>query len=55
MSDKFTILTASRDCSQYLRNWSQSIIEQEYRPLEVVFVDDYSKDDTKRKIRHLYP
>jgi len=53
MNNKFTILTASNNCGKYLKGWSDSIIAQTYRPLEVVFVDDKSKDKTRKIIREL--
>ena len=42
MNDKFTLLTAFYNGSQYLNDWVQSISNQCYRPLEVVFVNDCS-------------
>jgi len=53
MNNKFTILTSSNNCGKYLKDWSSSIIAQTYRPLEVVFVDDRSKDKTKIIIQEL--
>ena len=53
MKDKFTILTSSYNCGKYLNDWSKSILSQEYRPLEVVFVNDCSKDKTANIILKL--
>jgi len=49
---KFTILTAS-NYGRYLDDWSSSIIAQNYRPLEVIFVNDKSKDNTIEKIKKI--
>jgi len=43
---KFTILTASYNCERYVEGWAESILAQSYRPLEVVCVEDKSKDRT---------
>jgi glycosyltransferase involved in cell wall biosynthesis len=53
MKKKFTILTSSNNCGKYLKGWAKSIIAQTHRPLEVVFVDDRSKDRTKYVIQDL--
>lgn len=42
---KFTILTACYNSARYLEDWAASILGQEYRPLEVVFVEDKSTDN----------
>ena len=47
---KFTILTSSHNGRSFLDSWSRCIIEQKHRPLEVVLVDDHSKDGTKKVI-----
>ena len=47
MNNKFTILTSGYNKAKYLIDWSNSILAQRYRPLEVVFADDYSTDNTK--------
>lgn len=47
MNDKFTILTASYNRRKLLKFWYRSIVNQKYRPLEVVFVDDCSTDNSK--------
>tara|TARA_Y100000310_G_scaffold336092_1_gene419749 strand:- start:3561 stop:5576 length:2016 start_codon:yes stop_codon:yes gene_type:complete len=49
---KFTILTACRNNKKCLDDWAKSIIKQNYRPIEVVFVDDASSDDS---LKHLMP
>lgn len=54
-NDKFTILTSSHNNVTYLDAWSESILRQSYRPLEVVFVDDANKDGTAKKIHELKP
>lgn len=43
---KFSILTASYNKGEFLNDWFRSIIAQKYRPLEVVFVNDCSTDNT---------
>jgi glycosyltransferase involved in cell wall biosynthesis len=47
---KFSILTASYNNEKYLDFYFNTIIKQSYRPLEVIFVDDQSKDDTYGKV-----
>ena len=51
MNNKFTIITASSNKYPYLKDWMESIIEQKYRPLEVVMVDDCSEDKTRKLIK----
>jgi len=51
--DLFTILTAARNTKKYLDDWASSIVDQTYRPLEVVVVDDCSEDGTKKKLIEL--
>ncbi len=46
ISQKFTILTSGYNKGKYLRDWADSILEQKYRPLEVVFANDQSTDNT---------
>ena len=43
---KFSILTSSFDKGEFLRDWANSILAQKYRPLEVVFANDCSTDNT---------
>jgi glycosyltransferase involved in cell wall biosynthesis len=50
---KFTILTSSYNSANYLKDWSKSILKQDYRPLEVVFVNDKSTDNTKTVIKDI--
>ena len=50
---KFTILTANFDAGKYLRDWADSILDQEYRPLEVIFVEDHSKDNSLKIIKKI--
>jgi glycosyltransferase involved in cell wall biosynthesis len=45
-SRKFSILTSSFDKGEFLYDWSNSILAQKYRPLEVVFANDCSTDNT---------
>jgi glycosyltransferase involved in cell wall biosynthesis len=47
---KFSILTAGYNNGKYLDFYFDSIIKQSYRPLEVIFVDDQSKDNTSGKV-----
>ena len=49
--NKFTIITSGYNKGKYLNEWADSIIKQNYRPLEVVFADDKSIDDTLAKIK----
>lgn len=51
---KFTIISAAYDKGRYLDDWMKSILEQTYRPLEVVFVDDNSSDNTDENIKSMY-
>jgi glycosyltransferase involved in cell wall biosynthesis len=44
MSGTFTILTASHNQKAYQPDWMRSILIQDYRPLQVVFIDDCSGD-----------
>tara|TARA_Y100000034_G_scaffold112257_1_gene146073 strand:+ start:2114 stop:4042 length:1929 start_codon:yes stop_codon:yes gene_type:complete len=50
----FSILTASFNKGKYLEDWANSVIAQSYRPLEVVFVDDASTDDTQKLVKGLF-
>ena len=47
MTSVFTLITASFNNLQYLDTWMDSILLQDYRPLRVVFVDDFSNDSTE--------
>jgi len=51
--DLFTILTAAHNTKKYLDDWANSIIAQTYRPMEVVVIDDCSKDGTDKKLLEL--
>lgn len=50
---KFTIITAAYNKGQYINDWANSIVDQKYRPLEVVFVNDCSSDNTEEKINEV--
>lgn len=50
---KASILTANYNCERYLRSTIMSVMEQDYSDLEMVIVDDHSKDKSKRLIRKL--
>ena len=52
MAEAFSLLTASYNNAKYLEDWSQSILWQSYRPLEVIFVNDCSTDNTIDSLRH---
>ena len=47
---KFSILTSSFDKGEFLKDWANSILAQKYRPLEVVFANDCSTDNTLQMI-----
>lgn len=49
----FTILTSSYRKEKYIEDWAQSIIDQTYRPLSVVYVVDCSPDHTYDKIKSI--
>jgi glycosyltransferase involved in cell wall biosynthesis len=53
MNPLFTILTASHNGSSYIEKWADSIVTQNYRPLEVVFVDDASTDETDAQMEEV--
>jgi len=53
MNKKFTILTSCYNGERYLKDWAKSIMRQDYRPIEVVFVDDKSIDKTINIIEKL--
>jgi glycosyltransferase involved in cell wall biosynthesis len=46
----FSLLTSCRNGEEYLDCWFDSILNQGYRPLEVVFVDDSSSDKSVDKL-----
>jgi len=48
---KFTIITSGYNKGKNIDDWANSIIKQKYRPLEVVFANDKSTDDTLIKIK----
>ncbi len=50
---KFTILTANYNAGRYLKEWSSSVLSQSYRPLEVVFVEDHSTDNSLEIIKDI--
>ncbi len=50
MNKKFTILTAAYNSGKYIHDWADSIMAQEYRPLEVVCVEDKSNDNTLKML-----
>ena len=49
---KFSILTSSFDKGEFLNDWAKSVLAQKYRPLEVVFANDCSKDNTLQIIEN---
>jgi len=51
MNKKFTILTAAYNSGRYIPDWANSILSQKYRPLEVVCVEDKSKDNTLKVLK----
>jgi len=53
VNDKFTILTSGRNNGRYVSDWAKSILVQKYRPLEVVYVNDKSEDDTVKRLEEL--
>lgn len=46
----FTLLTACCDGEKYVDQWKRSVINQTYRPLNVVVIDDLSKDKSSRQL-----
>jgi glycosyltransferase involved in cell wall biosynthesis len=54
MNPKFSILTPNYNCARYLDDWGPSILAQNYRPLEVIFVDDCSDDGSLDKAAEWY-
>lgn len=53
LNKKFTILSATFNKEPYLMDWADSILSQKYRPLEVVLVDDCSRDNTSNLIKEI--
>lgn len=53
INKKFTILSASYNKAEYLKDWASSICKQTYRPMEVVLVDDKSSDNTMQIIKSI--
>lgn len=53
MKAKFTILSSAYNKSPFLRDWANSILEQTYRPLEVIVANDQSTDDTNKKLKNI--
>jgi len=53
VNKKFTILTAAYNSGKYIDEWANSILEQKYRPLEVICVEDKSNDNTLEKLKQL--
>lgn len=50
-SKLFTILTSAYNTAPYVQDWADSIIAQEYRPLEVVVANDKSVDTTGDELK----
>ncbi len=53
--NKFTIITSSYNKAKNLRDWADSIMIQNYRPLEVVISNDCSTDSTREIVKGLKP
>jgi len=51
--NKFTIITSGYNKGKYLNEWADSIVKQKYRPLEVVFANDKSTDNTLKIIKEI--
>ncbi len=51
INKKFTILTAAYNSGRYIEEWANSILVQNYRPLEVICVEDCSKDNTLKELK----
>lgn len=49
-NDIFSLLTVCCNGSKYIEDWAKSITKQAYRPLEVIFYDDKSTDDSIKKV-----
>ncbi len=48
ISKKFTILSSCFNKGKYFNDWANSILEQKYRPLEVVVANDASTDNSMK-------
>jgi len=53
--EKFSILTAGRNSAKYVTDWANSILQQKYRPLEVVYIDDCSNDRSWENVIAFHP
>jgi len=53
MNNLFSILIAALNEEDQIESLIRSIFNQSYRPIEVIFVDDGSEDDTLRIVRRL--
>jgi len=51
MGEKFTILSTFSNYEKFTSEWFDSILQQSYRPLEVIAVDDHSRDDTYNSLK----
>lgn len=49
----FTILTACYNGEPYIDDWFQSIVSQDHRPIQVVVCDDFSTDESVKKLKAL--
>ena len=50
-----SIITACYNGSRFLERYSKSLLCQTYAPLEVIFVDDGSEDDTRAHVQEYVP
>lgn len=55
MNEKVTILTPCYNVEKYISKFLDSIIEQDYRPIELILVNDGSPDKTKDVIEEYAP
>jgi len=51
MNKKFTMLTAAYNSGRYIEDWANSILAQNYRPLEVICIEDKSEDNTLKELK----